>query len=81
MTWVSLPFLIATIFCLFRRSNRIRYPVRRHPKEGKTDEEKTKADREKMCSSDDNKPRWSEMGVFPPTSLIRDTQMIMKYSE
>ena len=35
MMLVSLPFLIATIFCLFRRSNRIRYSVRRDPKEGK----------------------------------------------
>ena len=28
-----------------------------------------------------NKARWSEMGVFPPTWFIRDTQMIMKHSE
>ncbi|CAH3027950.1 unnamed protein product, partial [Porites evermanni] len=55
-----------------KKSNRIRYPVRRHPKEGKNDEEKTKADREKMCSSDDNKPRWSEMAMF--TGLMNQVQ-------
>lgn len=60
MMWISFPFLIATIVCLFRRSKRIDTLLKEILKWGKiakeksdaqTDEEKAKVDWEKCAAA------------------------------